>query len=88
MLTGTDELSDKLVPRLFVCSERVDVAAACFDDAAPSLSELDALVTRKTDAVPQALECSVDFSQQTTNTSVVVDGGHLTRRRHVVVGLQ
>jgi len=88
MLTGTNKFSEKLVPRLLIGNERVDVAAACFDDAAPSPSELDALVTWETNTVPQALECSVDFRQQATDTSVVVDRRHLTRRRHIVVGLQ
>jgi len=88
MPTGVNEFCEKLVPRVFVGRERVDVAAACFQDASPPLSELDALVAWKRDAVPQALERGVDFGQQATDASVVVDRRHLARRRHVVVRLQ
>ena len=86
--TGINEFSKKLIPWLLVCNEWVNVVVVPFNDATPSVSELHTLVTWKTNAMPQALECSVDFSQQSTDASVVVDWWHLTCRSHVIIGLQ
>ena len=88
VLTCINEFSKKLIPWLFICRERVGVAPARFHDASPTLSELDTLITREADTVPQAFECGVDLSEQATDASVMVDRGHLTGRRHVVIRLQ